>query len=601
MTASLFALLLFAQTPTPLPVLDYFDPPAPGAPQPLRSTNPLGQPKYVSPAHATLLPSGDVLLIGVAHDAIDGTEGDMSFVGRFTPPPAWVTLQPEQTVTWESAAVEETGTWYWDDPTTQPEPRWYVQDFTFCTGQTLLADGRLFTAGGTQLTIDRYEPNGLVFWLLGLEYSMIRDDFGTWRRVTARMGQRGEFFEEPKRWYPTATRTHEGKIMVTGGSDLIMIQDAAGNIPAIPGTNPPRHLYLMQNRSVELFDPATETWSPVSTHAQAPEAIWNPDYTHVFHLPSTLGAAQYDTLMFGDDGVPVLLSPTQPEGSRWLVRTDAPRPRLPEDGTAPPNDCASSCPLPYRADANPPYANGTVLVTGGLHGTSHEHSIDLYDPVANTWSRRDMLVHRHIPLTTVLPDGRVLIAAGVGCGCSTGDAGNVTYLDTKAPGMPLQMGLSEMPETRGYHAVSLLLPDGRVLIAGGRRGDKNHPADEQPTLRYLYPSYLFTDDAQFDSLRPHVWLAPETIRRDEPFNAIWGGREATEAVLIGLGAMTHAFDANQRSVPLVIDGKQQVQPNEWVGAFRLAADARHAPAGHYMLFLVDAQRKIGTAKIVRLE
>lgn len=447
-----------------------------------------------------------------------------------------------------------------------------------------------------------FEPNGLRSWLVGLEYAMIRAGGSTpaWHRVVARMGERGEFFEAPRRWYPTATITHDGKVLVTGGTDLVMLQDTAGNIPMLP-TDPPRPAYLLQNRSVELFDPSSETWSRVSTHGQAPPEIWNPDYTHVFQLPtSAMREGGFDTLMFGDDGRPVFLSRTQPEGSRWTLDGTPPRPVEAAD-VNPPNDCASSCALPYRADGGAGYANGTVLVAGGPHGSSHEGAIDLYDPVANTWTRREMGVHRHIPLTTVLPDGRILIAAGVGCGCGGGDPSYVTYLDTAAPGMQVQRGSSQMPETRGYHAVSLLLPDGRVLVAGGRTGDRNHAANEQPTLRYLYPSYMFSDDGQFDSLRPHVWWTPETIRRDESFLAIWGGREAASALLIGLGSMTHAFDANQRSVPLVLEAQQEYNPNERGAWLRLAADTRTAPAGYYMLFLLDAGRKTGTAKIVRLE
>jgi galactose oxidase len=57
----------------------------------------------------------------------------------------------------------------------------------------------------------------------------------------------------------------------------------------------------------------------------------------------------------------------------------------------------------------------------------------------------------------------------------------------------------------------------------------------------------------------------------------------TEAVLLGLGSMTHAFDANQRHVQLALVGTPTSTGATVVGS----PNRPTAPPGHYMLFVLN--------------
>ena len=63
--------------------------------------------------------------------------------------------------------------------------------------------------------------------------------------------------------------------------------------------------------------------------------------------------------------------------------------------------------------------NGKVLVAGGDDGVGSLASAELYDPVANTWSPAgSMTTARYYHTATLLPNGRVLVAGGYGDGRS---------------------------------------------------------------------------------------------------------------------------------------------------------------------------------------
>ena len=98
-------------------------------------------------------------------------------------------------------------------------------------------------------------------------------------------------------------------MLVTSGRDFVTLNiDEPNGHHHFPGT---------PNRSVEIYDQSTG-WIPVSPHAVSPQAVFNPDYTHVFPVPRP--EFGNGVLMFGGAGVPVYLFPDAPEESRWLRR-----------------------------------------------------------------------------------------------------------------------------------------------------------------------------------------------------------------------------------------------------------------------------------------
>ncbi len=511
----------------------------------------------LKPVHANLMPDGRVLLIG--------TDGN---AGLLAPAAAGGPVQ----LAAATAPVEV--------PLQVFEDRYVVADILFCSGHTQLADGSFFSVGGTRYIVDLQED---FHYLMGLGYGT-RFDGAAWTRPAGRMTIPGPT-GDAVRWYPQATRLADGKVLVTSGYDLPMYGPNGG--PDVPGT---------RNVSAELYDPATGAFSPLTDATQTPVALFNPDYSHAFVLPYP---GQVDALVMGESSAPVLFGVDLP--GTWFTRL-VPRPgtTLFGDGTArivAPNYGASTAMLPIRVQNGQwGYWNGAVLVAGGAYATPNEHAVDVYDPIANAWRapRLDMEVRRHHPSTVLLPDGRILVIAGHDDSLTSGvRIRKATYVDP-ALGFAVTEGMNAMAETRGYHTITMLLPDGRVLIGGGRDAGASSTANEKDTLRYYAPPYLTRPRPSLVKLAGRAPDAASEVRYGQwqPIEFTGG---VTEAVLIGLGSMTHSFDGNQRYVQLPL-----VPTGTGTAAIAGPPDPETAPPGYYMLFVVDGSRTPSVAAIVRV-
>ncbi|MDR6888160.1 MULTISPECIES: putative Ig domain-containing protein [Variovorax] len=106
--------------------------------------------------------------------------------------------------------------------------------------------------------------------------------------------------------------------------------------------------------------------------------------------------------------------------------------------------------------------DGKVLVIGGFASGSVTNSVVIYDPATESWSpAAPMLSARSDPSATVLPDGRVLVAGG-----------NTTVISTVAtaeiydPAANTWTATASMAEARTRQTATLL-PSGKVLVIGG--------------------------------------------------------------------------------------------------------------------------------------
>jgi len=186
---------------------------------------------------------------------------------------------------------------------------------------------------------------------------------------------------------------------------------------------------------------------------------------------------------------------------------------------------------------------------------------------------------------TLLPDGNVLATGG---SLTNNPASQATYAaEIWDAETETWSTMSNGQKARTYHETALLLPDGRVLVAGSGGCCE---APNQFNGEIFSPPYLFRGP------RPVITSAPANLSYGS--QPVVGTPEAAliqSVALVRLGAVTHQFDQNQRYVPLsftpVADGLELQMP----------ASANLAPPGDYMLFIVDSDGVPSVATIVKVE
>ena len=190
--------------------------------------------------------------------------------------------------------------------------------------------------------------------------------------------------------------------------------------------------------------------------------------------------------------------------------------------------------------------------------------------------------------SVVLPDGTVLVVGGSPRANDATDASlSAELFDPEAMRWTR---LSDGTLPRLYHSTATLLPDGRVLVAGG--GAPGPLINRNAEL--FSPPYLF-DDAGGLAERPRLERAPDRGAYGEDlvvgFRAT---RPLARATLVKTGAVTHSFDMEQRflELPLTVAGDR--------ATVSLPSSRALATPGHYLLHLLDADGVPSTGHVIRL-
>ncbi|WP_239340034.1 galactose oxidase early set domain-containing protein [Frankia sp. CiP3] len=404
----------------------------------------------------------------------------------------------------------------------------------FCGGDAFLPDGRLLSAGGT---ID-YNP------FRGRKDAAIFDFTTEKWSVAGNMAQ--------GRWYPTLIALGDGKILAASG-----LGDNGGDLP---------------KTSLEIYSAATDTWH-IRHFADGFPGL--PLYAHLFLLASGKiffsGGRMDDPLQVDPCIIDLTHDPVTTKQVRDLLAPDM-------------RNQSASVILPPAQDQR------IMIIGGGPVGkpdkTDATDAVSIVDLKA-----ADPIYHAGAPIglprlhlnTVLLPDRTVFVSGG----------------SLKQEDEPLARLQGEIydPATntwslmaaatvqRLYHSTALLLPDGRVVAAGGNPEGGHQiswePPDPEEEMRVevFSPPYLFKGPRPVIGTAQEEWSYGQTVTiTTAQANTIrW-------ASLIKNCVTTHSFDSGQRLVDLQIVSRE----NDSLDV-TITSNPNIAPPGWYMLFIVDQQ------------
>lgn len=222
---------------------------------------------------------------------------------------------------------------------------------------------------------------------------------------------------------------------------------------------------------------------------------------------------------------------------------------------------------------------------GGDFGPAQQSAewIDLSSAVPTWQSLPNLNVARPQQVNTVLlPDGRVLLAGGV----DAADGGPAEIFDPREPDAGWQL-CATMSIPRGYHSAAILLADGCVLVGGDKPGQWK--SGETTQHERYYPSY-------FSLARPDLTAAPAAVGYGAAFAVQTPAPAAiAEVVLVRPGAVTHGFNMSQRIVGCVITGTTATEVQ-----VQAPPGGDIAPPGPYLLFILTAGRAPSTGRWIHL-
>jgi Domain of unknown function (DUF1929)/Carbohydrate binding domain/Kelch motif len=240
------------------------------------------------------------------------------------------------------------------------------------------------------------------------------------------------------------------------------------------------------------------------------------------------------------------------------------------------------------------FAPGKVLVTGGAASLKTTQIVDVNNGL-NTSSAAAMNFGRRQHNLTLLPNGSALANGGISNGAALVDV-NAAVFATEVwnPNANRWDVMDSEKIPRQYHATTLLLPDGRILSAGGGFcGACPLATYFNKNAQIFSPTYLFNKDGT-PAARPSITSAPASAAYASGF-AVTTNTDIARVTLIAPSSVTHSVNMNQRFMELAFTKSGNNL------AVTAPANANLAPPGTYMLFVLDAQGVPSVAKMLKVQ
>ncbi len=492
-------------------------------------------PPYSVSWDTTTLTQGPHTLTAVVRDAAGNVASsdpvtvtvlnDPSQIGQWVGPLSWPLVAVHMTLLPTGKVLA------WDDDTNDPGTQLWDPASGALTPVPNVADN-LFCSGHTALADGKILVTGGTIAIPDVgtpDVNVFDPETASWASV------------QPMafgRWYPTAITLPDGRVLAVSGHTTCDV--CVADIP-------------------EVYDPATNTWSQLPTARSSIPTT----YPHLFVLPD----GRVLEVGSSEEVIPTRVLDV---GSQTWRTVD---------------------PNAIDGGSSVMYEPGKVMKSGGAWddgvGTPSVNSyvLDITQPSPAWRQTAPMGFARVVHNLTLLADGNVLVTGGSSDSDFSGPGSAVYNAELWSPTTETWTTMANMQVPRVYHSTALLLPDGRILVAGGGR----FGGTDQLSAEIYSPPYLFK------GARPTITAAPTRVSYGSNFSVATPQPSRIVAVsLVRPGSVTHAFNSNQRFLKLNfqhVSGGLNVQA---------PANANLAPPGYYMLFLIDANGVPSVASFLRL-
>ena len=380
-----------------------------------------------------------------------------------------------------------------------------------------------------------------------------------------------------KRWYGSVVITGDEKMFIFGGEDIVT---------GIPSTVPEMidlknidqgWRVLDQSESNDLFgNKDSDEWNYPRTFLSSDGNIVGISYnkTWVMDLNNDNRVSKTGEIPLAKSGIPKVLEPVNSKSDH-----DHDKQNLKLLTIGSPVGSQNSVVM---------FEKDKVLVFGGKQvgeEYSSSNKVFLID-FSNSFKPKikelkSMNFARANGDATILPDGNIFINGGQ----SYNEQYSVFTPEIYNPITQTTKNMSKSYFRRNYHSTSLLLPDGRILTAGG----------DVWNAEIFYPPYLFAKDKNNKTVlakRPEITNLEKNIKRDQNINIGVKG-EVSKVSLVSTGSTTHAQGSESKFRDIdftrLSNGKIQI---------KLDNNSNNLQNGTYLLFVLNSRGTPSEGKIV---
>jgi hypothetical protein len=395
------------------------------------------------------------------------------------------------------------------------------------------------------------------------------------------------------RWYGSIVRTAENHFIMVGGAKIlhheVLTQDRVSHIPEILTTNEDGTLswkILKEGESLELLGKMkNDEWSYPKFFLSSDGNPFGISYNKLWVMDKK---NNYKISKVGE--IPLVKGAI----AEKIIHQNP----NDKDDYKEINTLTIGAPVGEKASAVM-IAKDKILFIGGQqkgegYAASNEAIIinisDSFNPKIE--KKESMHYPRANADATILPTGDVFVNGGTAVYQGAYDD---TYFSNFTPEIyktndDIWKKMSKTNFRRNYHSTSLLLPDGRIFVAGG----------DAWNAQFFYPPYLFTKDSKGKTIlakRPKIEELKKTIiNRKKQIILVDDSDDIEKISLISTGSTTHAQASELKYLSLDFEKISKTEIK-----FSIPENKNNVSDGTYLIFTISSSGIPSEGKITYIK